>query len=127
MATKVAQIQELISCNRVYSFWNEAVNQGFCTWALSGLYDSMIAFFVCSALLFFSMICSYSWYTWYVRLDVIGVGWFSDEDVRDTEEYRYQQVQMVNFDFHNRRFGFGVIDHSEQEQDKELEYEHEEE
>ena len=81
----------------------------------------MIAFFVCGALLFFSMFCSYSWYTWYLRLDVIGVGWFSDEDVRDTEEYRYRQVLMVNFDFHNMRFGFGVIDN----QDQELELEHE--
>ena len=110
VAAQVAKIQELIDCPPVNAFWNEAVNLGLCTWGFAGLYDTWLAFFVCSGLLFFGMVLAYTWYTWFLRLDVIGVGWFSDEEVADTEEYRYQVTQAVQFDFHAKRFGFGVLD-----------------
>jgi hypothetical protein len=58
------------------------------------------------------MVCAYIFYTWFLRLDVIGVGWFSDEEVADTEEYKYQE-QMMHIELNGKRFGFGNLDDEE--------------
>ena len=112
VSASVAQINTLISCPSVYAFWNEAVHLGLCDAGYSGFFDTWLAFFVCSGLLFFAMVCAYIFYTWFLRLDVIGVGWFSDEEVADTEEYKYQE-QMMHIELNGKRFGFGNLDDEE--------------
>lgn len=118
VSTSVAQINSLISCPSVYSFWNEAVHLGLCDSGYSGFFDTWLAFFVCSGLLFFAMVCAYIFYTWFLRLDVIGVGWFTDEEVADTEEYKYQE-QMMHIELNGKRFGFGNLDDEEQQHEEE--------
>ena len=79
-------IQELIACPRVNALWVEAVEVAFCKDGVGGLYDLWITFTVASALLFAAMVLAYTFYTWFLEVDVIGSGWFSDETLRDNEE-----------------------------------------
>ena len=86
VAGNVQAIQELMACPRVYALWRQAVELAFCTEGIGGLYDIWITFFVASTLLFFAMVQAYVFYTWFLEIDVIGTGWFSDEQIRDTKE-----------------------------------------
>jgi len=128
LAQSVNKIQQLTDCLEVNKFWNEAINEGLCTDGLAGLFDIWVTFFCSSGLLFFGMVFAYAFYTWFLRLDVIGTGWFKDEDIEATEEYKYQ---MMNIDLHGQHFGFGALDGQEpepkQEQEQEQEQEHEQE
>lgn len=111
--TQVASIQDLIDCSSVHAFYHEAINMSLCTWGFLGLYDIWITFFVASALLFFAMILSYAFYTWFLEVDVIGTGWFSDEEIKDTEEYKLLEFQMR--DAQLASLGFGKFAMSEEQ------------
>jgi len=103
-----SKIASLLECHGIYSFFDKAINEALCTSGFLGFYDLWITFFVCSSLLFFAMVAAYVFYTWYLEIDVIGIGWFEDdgngevdkvdEDDEDEEEAK-QRASILEVDY----------------------------
>lgn len=98
VSANVVAISELIACQRVNALWVEAVELAFCNRGIGGLYDTWITFTCSGTLLFFAMCISYTFYTWFLEVDVIGSGWFSEETIRretDADEYAIDEADCA--------------------------------